>query len=140
MTRRRAILILIAVAAAAIIGFRYFVADSPCSDFFPCHDSTKIVAMEEHELLRSAKAMFEKNERSPYKSRFDKLPKPLGVHIAGGPGATLSVAGPISSNSLQYAAEWYRVYHRYHGGTRTVSLHVVWRSGALTQTFPVNEI
>lgn len=134
---RKCILALLAVLAAALVVFFLF---HPCSDIFPCHDSPKTVSIEQHELLLSAKRIYEQYQASPYKPRNDQLPRPLQARVLGGPDASLTVAGPIASNELLYAQVWYDVYHRHHGGTRTVSLHVVWKSGARITTFPVSDL
>ncbi len=125
-----------AVAAVAAV-FAYFV--SPCSDFFPSHDSASVASMEQRDLLRAATSIYEKLQRSPYSSD-PTLPKPLKARVSGKRNAVLAVAAPISSNALIYAQAWYDVYRRYHGGTCTVSLRVVWKSGARTQTFPISDI
>lgn len=132
------ILVVIGVVAAVAAGFGYLVVD-PCSRLFSCRDSADVVSKEQRELMLGAKRLFEHQRVSWLKTSL-ALPKPLAARVTDGPNATLTVAAPIASNSLEYAAEWYRVYHIYHRGTHTVSLHIDWKSGKLTQVFPVNEI
>ena len=138
MRGRRWIVILTGAVAALAAALAYFLS-SPCSEFFPSHDSPSVISMEQHELLRGATSIYEKLQRSPY-SIEPKVPKPLKANVSGGRNAVLAVAAPIASNALIYAQVWYDVYRRYHGGTCTVSLHVVWKSGARTQTFPLSYI
>jgi hypothetical protein len=135
---RRWIVILTGAVAALAAAFVYFLS-SPCSEFVPSHDSASMISMEQHELLRASTSIYEKLRRSPYSSD-PSVPKPLKAKVSGGRNAVLAVAGPIASNALIYAQAWYDVYRRSHGGTCTVSLHVVWKSGARTQTFPVSDL
>lgn len=138
MRGRRWIVILTGAVAALAATFVYFLS-SPCSEFFPSHDSPSVISVEQHELMRAATSIYEKLQTSPYSSD-PKVPKPLKANVSGGRNAVLAVAGPIASNALVYAQVWYDVYRRYHGGTCTVSLRVVWKSGARTQTFPISDI
>jgi hypothetical protein len=125
----------VAVAAAAA----YFLYENPCSDFLPCRDSPSVVAVEEHALLRQASEMYVKvvGQSHVYHS-LEILPKPLQVRVTES-NALLMTDGPVSAGSLEYAAIWYDVYHRYHRGTRTVHLRIAWKSGSLTQLFPLTE-
>lgn len=131
-------MILTGTVAALAAAFVYFLR-SPCSEFFPSHDSASVISIEQDELLRAAMSIYEKLQRSPYSSD-PRMPKPLKANVSGGRNAVLAVGGPIASNELIYAQVWYDVYRRHHGGTCTVSLHVVWKSGARTQTFPISDI
>ena len=116
---------LVAVFAALAAAIAYFFVTHPCSDVFPCHDTPKIIAIEQHELFQRAKREFEKYKASPFTPKYEDLPRPIQVRIAGGPEATIVVDGPIASNNLLYANAWYEVYHHHHGGTRLISLRVV---------------
>ncbi|MDB5072795.1 MAG: hypothetical protein JWM87_3906 [Candidatus Eremiobacteraeota bacterium] len=124
---------------ALIGGAIFFFVSHPCSDIFPCHDTAAVVAAERRELLLSAERIFKRYQASPYKPRQDLMPRPLHVGAIQGPEATVTVDGPIASNAVLYAAEWYDIYHRHHGGTRPVILNVAWKSGHRIQTYPISE-
>jgi hypothetical protein len=46
----------------------------------------------------------------------------------------------METNLLQYAASWYQVYRKYHGGTNPVCMHIVWKTGDFYQTYPLSDI
>jgi hypothetical protein len=139
--RRRWIVTLLGALVVVAAVVTYFFVNNPCSDIFPCHDSPEIVRIERHELLINAKRTFARYQaaRSSGPGN-DEMPRPLAVGVTGGPDATLTVDAPLPSNDLRYAQTWYEVYHHYHGGTRLISLHVVWKSGSCTQTFPISDV
>lgn len=117
----------------------YLVYREPCSGLFPCHDTPDTVSFEERELMRLAKDAFRSDRSLPPRYRGTvRLPEPLQVRIEQS-NATLTTAGPIYAGSLQYASAWYNVYHRFHRGTGSVRMRVMWNSGSLVQTFPLSE-
>jgi hypothetical protein len=131
---------LLGAFAALAAAITYFFVSHPCSDIFPCHDSQTIISIERHELLLRAKREFDQYQASPFKPKNEAFPRPLQVRIAGGADATIVVDGPIASNALYYAHAWYDVYHQHHGGNRTVSLRVEWKSGVRIQPYPADTI
>jgi hypothetical protein len=137
MQRRFLVGIAVVVMLAATV--TYFLYENPCSDLLPCHDSPNVVAMEERTLLRRSSEMYDKIEAQArvYRS-LERLPKPLQARVTGA-SALLTTNGPISAGSLEYAAIWYDVYHGYHRGTRAVQMRFAWKSGSLTQKFPLSE-
>lgn len=141
MRGRRGLFILIGAVALAMAIVAFF-RSHPCSDIFPCHDSSAVISIEQRELLLGVKTIFQQYHAyaTKYELKQDEMPEPLRVRINGGHQATLTVAGPIDSAELRYAQEWYNVYHLHHGGSRPVTLRVVWNSGSRTQEFPVSDI
>jgi len=137
LLRRR---LVIGIAIVAILGaaVAYFLYENPCSDVFPCHDSPNVVAMEEREVLGMSRNFFYKVKSAGQLSFTDRLPMPLGVHISGY-NATLTTDGPLYAGSLVYAQVWYDVYHKYHRGAGTVYMRVAWKSGSVSQKFPLSE-
>jgi hypothetical protein len=110
---RRRLIIGIAIVATLGAAVAYYLYENPCSDLLPCHDSANVVALEEWEVLHRSNDMFSKVESQAriYRS-LELLPKPLEAHVSGF-NAAITTDGPISAGSLEYAAVWYDVYHKY---------------------------
>lgn len=136
---RRRYLIGIPVLALLALAIAYVLYENPCSDLFPCHDPPSVVALEEREVLDGSRNLFAKAAAAGPVSFTDRLPRPLSVRISDYT-ATLTTAGPLYEGSFMYAQVWYVVYHKHHRGTRTVSMRVVWKSGSVSQTFPISDI
>jgi hypothetical protein len=105
-------LLLILSLIVGTIAFSYF-ATNTCQLPLQCHDSPAVVASEERDVLHEAKT-----------GVFDPPgPEPLKVRISGR-DATLTVAGPVDPNWLNYAYVWFTVFQRYHGGRNAVRMHI----------------
>jgi hypothetical protein len=139
-SRRRVLGLAVVGAAVLFLNVTYLLVYEPCSGLLACRDTPNVVRAEERELLHLAREIFRKYKTLPAAhNAFERPPEPLAVRFSQA-DATLTTAGPIYSGDLEYAEAWYRVYHKYHRGTGTVHLRVVWKSGALSQDFPVSEI
>jgi len=105
-----------------------------CTDFFGLPDSAETIRGERAALLSEVANIYRNSLNSPVRQ---DLPKVFSARIDR-LNATLSVAGPISAGSLQYAQTWYDIHRRFHGGTCVVQMHIIWKTGHQDQVFPLS--
>jgi len=128
---------IVAVWAIIVVGF--FFLQHRFWSASPGRDSPDVVLAEERAVFQSATSGFESDRLGRSNSSYGPLARPLRIKISG-KTATLTVANRMETNLLQYAASWYEVYHKYHDGTDTVCMRIVWKTGDFYQPYPLSDI
>lgn len=124
---RRLIVVLAIISVVIIMAIVLDSLNKSCYEILPSFDSAYTRSSEAAELL--TKTRNDINGPSSY---------PIRVLRIAGRTATLMVSQPIYVGDLQFAQDWQQVYADHHGGgTVCVHLRAVWKSGSVTQDFPV---
>ena len=112
----------------------YYVAQGPCMDVLPVHETQALVRGESVEFERAAMELYEQ-DRGATGQIAGPLARPVRVVAISGKTATLALDKAMYAGNRLYAGAWRDIYRAHHGGgpETCVTVKLIWDSKSMVQ-------